>query len=109
MAVLSDGATLVTFLVAIQELACEVVNQLGDLLLLPFVFALVIVNRVLAASEQFSNGAALAVDLAGRTILRGHWVTSLLPVTPASISRISRSRAWMSASISSRGRGGRYW
>ena len=51
MAVLGDGAALVAFLVAIQELANEVVDQLGDLFLLPLVLALVVVDRVLAAGE----------------------------------------------------------
>ena len=64
VAVVGHGAALVAFLVALQELGGEVVDQLRDLLLLPLVLALVVVDRVLAAGKQLADGAALAVDLA---------------------------------------------
>ena len=64
VAVLGDRAALVALLVAVQELAPQVVEQLRDLLLLPLVLALVVVDRVLAAGEQLADGAPLAVDLA---------------------------------------------
>ena len=64
VAVVGHRAALVAFLVALQELGREVVDQLRDLLLLPLVLALVVVDRVLAAGEKLADGAAFAVDLA---------------------------------------------
>ena len=72
MAVVGHGAALVAGLVAREESVRKVVNQLRDLLLLPLVLALIVVDRVLAAGEEFADGAALAVDLAGGFWGNGH-------------------------------------
>src|SRR5206468_525794 len=84
-------------LIFLQKLAAEVVYELVNLFLLPFVFALVIVDRILHAFEQLADRLGLAEDLPHRT-------------PPATIcsSRpsVSFSRARISARISFRERSG---
>src|SRR5690606_18909924 len=75
VAVVGNGAALVALLVALEELRREVGDQLGELLPLPLVLALVVVDRVLAAGEQLADGAALAVDLARGAGGGGHCVS----------------------------------
>src|SRR5258708_5551615 len=72
VSVVGDGAALVAFLVALKELVGKVIDQFGNLLLLPLVFALIVVNRVLVAGKELSNGTTLPVDGAGRSGRRGH-------------------------------------
>jgi hypothetical protein len=62
VAVVRDGAALVAFLVALEEFIGEVLDEFGDLLLLPFVLALIIVDRILVAREELSDRSPLAVD-----------------------------------------------
>jgi hypothetical protein len=49
--------------VALLKFGGEIFKQLRDLLPLPFVFALIVVDRVLTAGKKLPNGAAFAVDL----------------------------------------------
>jgi hypothetical protein len=62
--VVGDISPVVALLVALQELRGQILDQLRDLLLPPLVLALVVVDGVLAAREQFAHGAPPAVDLA---------------------------------------------
>src|SRR5687768_5405157 len=62
VAVVGYGASLVRFLMALEELCREVVDQLRDLLLAPLVFALVVIDRVLPACEKLSDRPAFAID-----------------------------------------------
>ena len=62
-------ATFVAFRVAFEELRGQIFDQLADLLLQPFVFALVVVNRIFAIGEQLPR-AALSVNLAGNARAR---------------------------------------
>src|SRR5437763_572723 len=65
VAVFGDGTPVVALLMTLEELVGEIVQKLGDLFLLPLVLTLVVINRVLAAGQEFSYGSAFAVDLAG--------------------------------------------
>jgi hypothetical protein len=62
MAVVRDGAAFIVFLVALKEFVGKIVDEFGNLFLLPLVFALVIVNRVLMTGEKLSNCAALTIN-----------------------------------------------
>lgn len=95
--VVGDLAARVGWLVLLQELVAEVVKQLVDLLLVPLVLALVVVDRVLHALEQLADRLGLAEDLShvAATFSR-----------PSSSPSASRSTARISALISSRVRSG---
>jgi hypothetical protein len=56
VAVFSHSASLVAFLVALKELGRKVVEEIGNLFLLPLILALVVVDRVFSAGQQFANG-----------------------------------------------------
>src|SRR5258708_6290602 len=62
--------SLVTCLVAVEKLGRQILQKFGNLLALPLIFSLVIVDRIFAVGEQLSDGAAIAVDLAGGAV---HW------------------------------------
>jgi hypothetical protein len=50
-------------LILLQEFGTQVVDQLVELFVLPFVLALVVVNRVFHTLEQLADGLCLAQDL----------------------------------------------
>jgi len=50
-------------LVAPEELVSEVVDELRDLLALPFVFPLVVVDGVLRAAEERPDALSITSDL----------------------------------------------
>src|SRR5258708_40376507 len=56
VSVLRDGAALVAFLVALKELVSKIVDEFGDLLLLPLIFPLIVVDRILVASKELGWG-----------------------------------------------------
>jgi hypothetical protein len=66
VAVVRDRAPLILAVMAFDELGRQVVDQLCNLFALPLVFALVVVDRILAAGKKVSNSTALAVDFARR-------------------------------------------
>ena len=72
VAVVGHIGALVARLVALQELGRQVSHQLSDLLRLPLVLALVVVDGVLPASQQFADSPSLAIDLAWQTPVKRH-------------------------------------
>ncbi len=62
VAVASHGPALVHRLVVFLEDLDEIVDELGDLLGLPLVFALVVIDRVLPSEQELAHRACLAVD-----------------------------------------------
>jgi hypothetical protein len=65
VAVRRYGVPLVPGLVVLEELGCKVGDQLCDLLAVPLVLALVVVNRILPACKKLADRPTLAVDFPG--------------------------------------------
>lgn len=63
MAVALDGAALVASVVAFEELLRKVIDQLADLLGLPAILTLVVVDGELGASEKGADVLGVAADL----------------------------------------------
>jgi hypothetical protein len=62
VSVFCNGATLVTLLVALEKFVCQVVNKFGNLLPMPFVFALIVIDRILMTSKELPDGTTLPID-----------------------------------------------
>lgn len=59
----SDGLATVFRVVVIEKCGCQILDQIPNLLALPFVFALVIINVIAFPVQQFTDGSTFAVYL----------------------------------------------
>ena len=57
-----NSRALIKFVIVFEEAGCQVIDQLGDVRLGPCELTLVVVESVLATSEQLANGAGRAID-----------------------------------------------
>ena len=75
--------------------SCEVVDQLGDLLGLPLVFTLVVVDRVLSTREKLPDGPPLSVDLPRLTSVNRHRARPFLSRRGRAQSELGKSETIM--------------
>jgi hypothetical protein len=56
------GAALAAFLLALEEVVSKIVDEFGNLLLLPLVFALIVINRILVPGGKLPDGTPLDIN-----------------------------------------------
>src|SRR5690349_9370762 len=99
VAILFDLPSRIAFGVILTELVLKVIDQFVNLLLLPAVLPLKVVDRILHAFEQFANGFCRASNIA-------HHELSVSTSISSSSPSVSFSSASISARISSSERSG---